>query len=227
MRGSAQSPYGGGVQHVVGGDGAVETGRMAEVRGRNPARRRVVMVAAGHEQIRRRQHRQRDARVAHQRHGLVQRLGRQHRQLGDMADGDAALHAVGDGLARHLFEMPPARVEVEIEVEVEIHAEVLRHGEDPRDMPLGVGAGAGAAAEQVGACRKLFGAGAVEQPPPAETRRSAGRAPRHSRSAAAAPPRSPRAPPPCRSRHGCGSASCPRRWPSRARGHRGRRRPRW
>lgn len=107
-----------------------------------------------------RQHRRRD--------GLVQRFGRQHRQLGDVADGHAALHAAGDDLLRHLVEMPPARVGVEIEVAVEIQAEVLRHGEDPRDMPPGIAVGVGAAAEQVGARaqrlpQQLFGAAVVAQ----------------------------------------------------------------
>jgi hypothetical protein len=42
-----------------------QTGRLAEMRGRHPARHCVVMIAVGHEEIRRGQHRQRDVRVAH------------------------------------------------------------------------------------------------------------------------------------------------------------------
>jgi hypothetical protein len=94
-----------------------------------------------------------------------------------MADGDAALHAMGDGLPRRLVEMPPARVEVEIEVEVEILAEVLRHGEDPRDMPLdgadrGDGAperavGVGGAVEHAGLVEVQMAVGEAAQDPPA------------------------------------------------------------
>ena len=110
------------------------------------ARHGMVVVASGHEGVCRGQDRQRNARVAHQRNGVGESGGRQHRQLRHMTDSHASLHATGDGLARDPIKVPPACVEVEIRVKVEIDVELAHHGEATLDLACGIRVGVWATA---------------------------------------------------------------------------------
>ena len=126
------------------------------------------MLPPHQEQVGRRQHRDGDAGIGQAGADFGEAGAIDGGQLGDMADRDPAAPAMGVGLAAHLVEMHPGRIEVEIEMKVDVEIEAARDIEDARDLRGRIGVGIGAAADDVGALlagldQQLLGAGIVGQ----------------------------------------------------------------
>ena len=99
-----------------------------------------------------------------------------------MADRHPAAPAVGVGLAAHLVEVHPRRVEVEIQMKVDVEIEAVRDGEDARSLRRRIGVGVGAAADDVGPLlaggdQQFLGSGIVGQAFLRENAESRGRRP--------------------------------------------------
>ena len=216
IRTSEQSPNGvNGIEHVVGRDRAIDAVLDQAMHRRHPARHVAVIVAADQEQIGRRQRGHRDA-------------GR--RRAASPASSRSAAFSAENLVTCPTATRPPQPVssasrqtsstsrwrgvEPEIEMEVDIDVEALRQREDARDLAVRILVHIGRAADHI---RTGLAAPRPARPrsrdrragPPAETRKAAGRSPRHSPSSAAAARSGWSVRCADRPRHACACASCP------------------
>ena len=167
---SEQSPKGGErIQHVVGRQGAVDAVGEHPVHGGHPAHHVVLHVPPHQEEIRRRQHGDRDPGTRDRPRELVQPVHRHRRELGHVADGDPPLVPEPFGEPADVVDVQLVVVGAEVEVHVDVHVELARHLEHPVNLPLRVGVRVGGGTDHPAPPlqtlhHELVGAGVVEQP---------------------------------------------------------------
>ena len=135
MRMREQSPNGGErVEHVVGRERAVRSALDERVGVRDPAHHRVVLVAAGDEEVRGRQHRHRDPRRREPLAERPERVGGQQRVLGAVTDGDPPSVPMALGQLAHQVDVHLVGGGTDVEVDVDVAVVVERELEDAPDL---------------------------------------------------------------------------------------------
>ena len=110
----------------------------------------MVLVASHEVEVGRRQHRDRHPGVGEAAGNGVQRILRDRRELGDVADGDAPAVAELLGLRAHVLDVHGLRRVAEVEMHVDVDVELARHLEHAVDLAARIGVGVGGAGAGLG-----------------------------------------------------------------------------